>query len=134
MHQLVFSTRGSYDPGEDSITLKVSLSLGTEKVTTTAKLDTGSSACIFKRQIGTQLGLDIESGMEKRFSSVHGTAITYGHFVTLSVLDLSFDVMVYFAADDYFPRNLLGRHGWLDQVRVGLIDYEGLLFLNRYAD
>lgn len=42
--------------------------------------------------------------------------------------------MVYFAADDYFPRNLLGRHGWLDQVRVGVIDYEGLLFLSRYSD
>lgn len=133
MYDLSFQVKYTYPDG-DGIQIPVKISFGNQSIATNAKLDTGCSNCIFRRQIGEALGLDIESGQEQRFSSVHGTAITYGHFVTLSVLDLSFDVMVYFAADDYFPRNLLGRHGWLDQIRVGLIDYEGLVFLNRYAD
>lgn len=41
--------------------------------------------------------------------------------------------MVYFAAHEGYNRNLLGRHGWLNRVRLGLIDYEGKLYLN-HAD
>lgn len=33
-----------------------------------------------------------------------------------------------------FPRNVLGRQGWLNQVRLALIDYDGKLFLSHYND
>ncbi|MCI0388584.1 MAG: hypothetical protein MOB07_07435 [Acidobacteria bacterium] len=56
----------------------------------------------------------------------------YGHFVTLESLGMEFDAVVYFAKDQGFNRNLLGRHGWLQQLRIGLIDYDGLLYLSRY--
>jgi hypothetical protein len=39
---------------------------------------------------------------------------------------------VYFAAEEGFTRNLLGRQGWLDRVKWGLVDYEGRLFLSKY--
>jgi hypothetical protein len=39
---------------------------------------------------------------------------------------------VYFAKDESFTRNVLGRQGWLDRVKLGLIDYEGRLFLSKY--
>jgi hypothetical protein len=39
---------------------------------------------------------------------------------------------VYFAKEESFTRNVLGRVGWLDRVKLGLIDYEGKLFLSEY--
>lgn len=50
------------------------------------------------------------------------------------VLGLEFQPTVYFAADENFTRNVLGRQGWLDRVRLGLIDYEGKLLLSDYND
>ncbi|MBI3760218.1 MAG: hypothetical protein HY269_10775, partial [Deltaproteobacteria bacterium] len=53
----------------------------------------------------------------------------------LAVKQFDFDVMVYFAQDYVFNRNVLGRHGFLQLVRLGLVDYDGQLFLShRDAD
>jgi hypothetical protein len=30
--------------------------------------------------------------------------------------------------------NVLGRHGWIERMRLGLVDYEGLLFLAHYDE
>ena len=54
--------------------------------------------------------------------------------LTLETLGYSFDVTVYFAAHENFTRNVLGRRGWLDQVRLGLIEYESKLYLSRYEN
>ena len=35
-----------------------------------------------------------------------------------------------FAEDENFSRNVLGRQGRLDRVRLGLVDYEGKLCLS----
>jgi hypothetical protein len=48
---------------------------------------------------------------------------------TLLVENMEFDSVVYFAAEEAYNRNVLGRHGWLSLIRMGLIDYEGKLFL-----
>jgi len=64
---------------------------------------------------------------------VTGAFSTFGHFVTLSVLDYDFDVMGYFAADPY-PRNVLGQVGWIDRVRFGLIHYERELYVSQYDE
>jgi hypothetical protein len=42
--------------------------------------------------------------------------------------------MVYFAADDSFKRDVLGRHGFLDRMLIGLDDYAGKLYLRRNND
>ena len=42
--------------------------------------------------------------------------------------------VVYFAQDENFKRNVLGRHGWLDRVLIGINDYDGKLYLSRYED
>jgi len=54
--------------------------------------------------------------------------------ITLSVADFQFDTMVFFAADAELNRNVLGRLVWLDRVVLGLIDYEGKLYLSRYSE
>jgi hypothetical protein len=60
--------------------------------------------------------------------------MAYGHELTLSALGYQFDVTVYFAADQSFPRNVLGRHGWLQQLRLGIVDYDGKLYASRYDE
>ena len=45
----------------------------------------------------------------------------------------TFDSIVYFYADEDLDRNALRRHGWLDRVVLGLIDYEGKLLLSPYS-
>jgi hypothetical protein len=50
----------------------------------------------------------------------------------LSVLGIETVATVYFAESDYFDRNVLGRIGWLDRVKLRLIEQEGKLFLSEY--
>ncbi len=129
-YELTFSHLQLYNAGEPGITVPVTIQLGNTRVGVDAKLDTGSTHCIFQRVYGEDLGLNIESGHSERFGSVMGSFAAYGHSVTMSVLEFDFDVMVYFAADENFNRDVIGRHGFLDRVLIGLNDYAGKLYLN----
>lgn len=51
-----------------------------------------------------------------------------------NVLGIDFDLPALFARDSGFSPNVLGRHGFLDHVCLGLVDYEGKLYLSRYGD
>jgi hypothetical protein len=42
--------------------------------------------------------------------------------------------IAYFTAMHDFKRNVLGRKGWLQQMRIGIIDYDGKLYLSAYDD
>jgi len=95
-------------------------------------LDTGAAFCVFERGYAETLGLAVETGTPRRFSTAVGSFDAHGHMLTLETLGYSFDVTVYFAAEESFNRNVLGRRGWLDQVRLGIVEYEGKLFLSRY--
>ena len=44
------------------------------------------------------------------------------------------DTTVYFAAAHGLPRNVLGRHGFLERLRLGLVDYDGILLASAYDD
>ncbi len=123
-----------YDSGVPGITLAVILQSGSRKVSFDARLDTGATHCIFERVHGENIGCDVESGELLIVSTATGIFRAYGHQVILSVRDFDFDVMVYFAEDYAFSRNVLGRHGFLNLVRLGLIDYDGRLYLSLYGD
>jgi hypothetical protein len=58
---LTFDKTHYYNMLKPGITLTAILHHGPESVECEAKLDTGSSHCIFKRAHGELLGLDIES-------------------------------------------------------------------------
>ncbi len=130
-HELKFGKLHDYGASSptDGITLTVELSVGHSLTELIASVDTGASFCIFERGYGTALGLDIEAGMMTRLRTATGTFDAFGHTLTLTTLGYSFDVMVYFAKDESFKRNVLGRRGWLDQVRLGIIEYEGKLYI-----
>lgn len=129
---IAFSTQYKYDTLKIGVTVPVTLRLNGDTVDFEAKVDTGAENCIFEKIHGERLGLIIESGREQIFSTAAGIFTAYGHELTINVLEIEFDSTVYFAKEDSFTRNVLGRQGWLDRVKLDLIDYEGKLFLNEY--
>ena len=131
---LSFAITHNYDMHKAGITVDVLLRRDGKDVEVVTKIDTGASFCIFRRIYGELLGLSLESGQPETLSTPTGSFLAYGHDVMLSILGLEFQTTVYFAADENFRRNVLGRQGWLDRVRLGLIDYEGKLFLSDYND
>jgi hypothetical protein len=96
-----------------------------------AKIDTGSTYCIFERHYAERLDFEIEKGIPIEIGTATGSFRAYGHEVTLTVLGIKMVSTVYFAEDDNFDRNVLGRIGWLDRVKLGLIDLESKLFLSK---
>ncbi len=134
LYTLRFEDLLEYDAGKEGITVPTTLRSGNSYVRVESKLDTGSTYCVFERLQGELLGLDIESGLQQWIGTATGSFLTYGHEVTLSVRGFDFDVVAYFAKDESFNRNVLGRHGWLNRVRMGLIDYQGKLYLSHADD
>jgi len=132
-HQLEFEKLLTYDVGDPGITLQASLKLKEQTLDLKVKVDTGASCCLFERRVGEALGFDIETGMRQLFGTATGTFVGYGHEVTLSVAQFEFDTIVFFPSDVEIRRNVLGRFGWLDRVVLGLVDYEGKLYLSRYG-
>ncbi len=133
-HRLGFEKLLYYDAGESGITVKTTLKLSGKSVSFQAKIDTGSSFCIFERKYGEELGFEIEKGLFQRVGTATDVFVVYGFRIGLQVEDFEFDSLVYFAQDENFTRNVLGRHGWLELVKIGIIDYEGKLYLSRYLD
>lgn len=129
---LDFAHQIEYDAGLLGITLEVLLKFGGESTNVITKIDTGSSECVFTRKVAEEIGIDVERGEEIRINTATGIFVTFRHSIVLSVMDYEFDVYAYFADDESFNRNVLGRHGFLDRVVLGLVDYEGKLYLDRY--
>ncbi len=129
---IVYSESLSYPDDEEGITLRVALASGEFATETFAKVDTGASVCLFSREIGLQLGLDIERGIPIRLGTLTGTLDAFGHEVSMRTGSITFHTIVYFAKEPGLPRNFLGRQGWLRSIRFGIVDYENLAYLARY--
>jgi hypothetical protein len=130
-YQLEFDKLLLYDSGKSGITVPVLLQVGNQVISIDTKLDTGSSYCIFQRFAGERLGLNIESGYLTRILTTTGAFIAYGHNVTLSALGFNFDSLVYFAKDEDFTRDVLGRQGFLNKVQIGIRDYQSEFYMSR---
>lgn len=132
MHQLAFSRNHSYAGRDTSITLPVVLRSGAIYADLVASLDTGASHCLFENAYATILGLDLTSGVLTRFQTANSAFEAYGHEVEIDVLGIVNHSLVYFFAEPSIRKNVLGRVGWLDRVRLGLIDYDRALYLAEY--
>ena len=132
-YELAFTELVSYDAGHPSITVPVTLSVSQARVDFDAKVDTGSSNCVFVRKLGEELGLDIEAGLRLLVGTVTGTFVAYLHEVNLSLASFELSGLIAFARQE-FRRNVLGRRGFLDQMTLGLVDYEGKSYLGRYDE
>lgn len=132
--EISFDESYFYNTLKIGITVPTILQLSDRLAEIEAKIDTGAENCIFERRHGETLGLEIESGTEKVFSTATAPFITYGHEITIWVLGIEIYATVYFAKEESFTRNVLGRQGFLNRVKLGLIDYEGKLLLSKYGE
>lgn len=104
---------------------------GAEDIRTTAKIDTGAQHCVMDAQFGELLGLEIEDGLPKVFQFADGSRFeAYGHTLTFVTLGITVESIIYFSHS--VKRNVLGRQGWLDKVRLALSDYDCTLHIAEY--
>jgi hypothetical protein len=95
-------------------------------------IDPGAAVCLFSYEDALDLGIPIEQGLPIRLSGLTGSLDAFGHEVTLQTGELIFQSTVYCAKHPGLPRNLLGRRGWLRNLRLAIIDYDNLLYLSDY--
>jgi hypothetical protein len=130
--RLEFSDRLDYSR-DNNLSFALTLSLGPDnQVLIRPQLDTGSTFCVFQRQYAELLSLKTEQGAEQRIRTATGSFAAFGHEITLAVGQLEWQAVVYFAGHDDFPINVVGRLGFLDRLRVGIVDYEQILYLAGY--
>lgn len=132
--ELSFSCREQYNSLTTGINLETTLRFGDLFINCDAKVDTGAEVCLFQRAIGEALDIPIENGIEKRLETLTGVLTAYGHEVVLEVLGLQIQTVVFFAESGEVRRNLLGRQGWLQLIRLGIVDYDSELYLSLYDE
>jgi len=132
MPAIEFSRTHSYLPADGGISLPVFLGNGAVRVKLFAQVDTGASHCLFERRLGELLDLDEEAADPMAFRTATSRVEAFGHLLTIETLSLNFESVVYFFADERINKNLLGRLGWLDRIRLGLIDHDGALYVAPY--
>jgi hypothetical protein len=132
MHQLAFTRAHSYAGRDAGITVPVALRSGALFADLVASVDTGASHCLFENAYAARLGLDLTSGLLTRFQTANSIFDAYGHEVEINVLGIVTHSLVYFFAEPSIRKNVLGRGGWLDRVRLGLIDHDRELYLAEY--
>jgi len=132
MPAVEFSRTYSYLPADDGISLPVIPTTARKRVKLLAHVDTGASHCLFERRHGELLNLDVEAGDPMAFRTATWRVEAFGHLVTIETLGLNFESVVYFFDDERINKNRLGRLGWLDRIRLGLIDHDGVLYVASY--
>jgi len=132
MHRLEFDRFHDYSRGDESITLPVDLRSGSNHVPVMASVDTGAAFCLFGAEVAEALGLDLLSGVRKRFRTANSGFEAYGHEVEIAALGVVTHSTVYFFADPTIEKNVLGRIGWLDRVCLGLVHHDNKIYLAPY--
>ena len=132
MYRLDFDTLHSYATERLGISVPLVLKFGDKSVRLAASIDTGATFCLFRAELAMALGLDLTSGERKRFRTANSNFDAYGHEVELSALGLTTFSMVYFSADVTIHKNVLGRVGWLDRVRLALVEHDSQIYLAPY--
>ncbi len=133
MPKLSFRVEYQYKDGR-GILLPVALRYADRETDFFARVDTGASFCVFQRLHAETVGIVVESGAPTRISTVTGSFVAYAHQVALGVLGIEVEATVYFAEDPAIARDVLGQTGWLDRMRLGLVDHDRQLYLSHYDD
>jgi hypothetical protein len=132
-HLLRFSDSYNYKLDSPPIAIPAVLKTGRGKVELLANIYTGAADCLFEHGYAEALGLRVEAGILKTYATVTGGRFeAYGHEVSIEVLGIEVAATVYFYANTGMKRNVLGRRGWLDRIRLGLIDYDQMVYVSAY--
>ena len=132
MHRLEFTRVHDYSAGNESIIVPVVLHSGANRIPVAASLDTGASFCVFGTEIAEALGLDLTSGIRRRFRTANSVFDAYGHEVEIVALGLGTRAVVYFFADPMIDKNVLGRTGCLDRFQLALVHHDSKVYLASY--
>jgi hypothetical protein len=127
LSSLDFDAEPEYEETAAGILVPIRLIHGDRSVELTARLDTGAADCLFDRFYADILGLP-DSGVERRYRTVTGSFQAFGHEVTVETLGLQWSALVFFHAMGNPAHAFVGRRGWLDRVRLGIVHDERRLF------
>ena len=128
-----FDTEYGYQETASGIMVPVVLALAGRNVELKARLDTGAADCLFDSHYAVLLGIDVSSGLGRNYTTVAGGFRAFGHEVQIRTFGMEWSATVFFH-DSANPANaFLGRRGWLDRVRLGLVHYEQSLYLSQYS-
>jgi hypothetical protein len=131
---LTFRDRQLYELRDDKPAARVKLISGDLFTDCVAYIDTGAIVCLFQRELAEALNLNVAAGQRIRLGTLTGSLFAYGHDLTLQTGSLSFETTVYFAAEYGLSRNLLGKFGFLQLARFGMVDYDETIYLSYYDD
>lgn len=130
--QLTFTAAFHYDDVQTGISIPMTIHYGERSLRFHAKVDTGAEVCLFQYEHALALGLSLEQGQPIVLSTLGGSLEAFGHEVTLQTGEIAFQSIVYFAKHQGLSRNLLGRQGWLRNLKLAVINYDSLLYLTTY--
>jgi hypothetical protein len=127
---LDFDADLKYEETAAGILIPIRLIHGDRSVELKARLDTGAADCLFDRFYADILGLP-ETGIERSYRTVTGSFQAVGHELTLETLGLQWLALVFFHSLGNPGHAFVGRRGWLDRVRIGIIHQDQRLFVGR---
>ena len=127
-----FESSHEYDLDKPGISTNLTLSRSERFVELEANIDTGSTYCSFERHFADRLSIEVDTGLKVVIGTATGTFGAFGHEIMMAFLGFEVISTVYFAESEYFDRNVLGRIGFLDRLKLGLIEPEGKFFLSSY--
>ena len=128
MSALDFHAELTYEESAAGILVPIRLIHGDRSVELTARLDTGAADCLFGRFYADILGLP-DSGVERNYRTVTGSFQAFGHEVSIETLGLQWSALVFFHAMRNPAHAFVGRRGWLDHVRLGIVHDERRFYL-----
>lgn len=94
-YQFEFEKKEIYQSLKTGITIDAILRYGNRRYDCSAKIDTGSDACLFEREIADILEIDVENGYREKFGTLTSGLIAYQHDIELETLGLRFQTKVY---------------------------------------
>lgn len=121
-----------YKDDHAGIAIPTILAVGDSAIQVSAKIDTGAEVCLFRYEAGAELGIAVDTGIPKTLKTLAGSLEAYGHEVIIQTGELAFQSIVYFAKYPGLPRNILGRQGWLRNIKIAIVDYENKIYLGAY--
>lgn len=134
MYSVDFEKQIKYSEYQKGIGLEIVL-IADERnpVSAIAKLDTGSEFCVFQRKYAELLDLEIERGIENPMRTINSSFNTFGHEVKLLFSGFELSTTIYFPEFE-IPRSVVGRTGFFNMLKIGLVEYEQLLYFSLYNE
>lgn len=122
MINVEFDFACEYESTGDGILVPVRIVHTGKSVELTARLDTGAAHCLFHRSFADLLDISWQQGLPQSYRTVVGNFRAYGHELTLHTWEFQWSA----------NSNYLGRTGWLDRVRLGLVHYDQRILIAGY--